>query len=70
VLKVVGGSLLAATVARARASAGRDRIWIVQAASMRAVRDAAGVPASRMLVEPRRRNTAMAIAWAAERSPP
>jgi len=31
------------------------------------VRAAAGAPARRLLVEPQRRNTAMAIAWAAQR---
>ena len=69
VLEVVAGrSLLAATVARARRFAGRDRIWVVCGREhARAVRQAAGVPARRLLVEPRRRNTAMAIAWAAER---
>ncbi|HEY8154669.1 MAG TPA: mannose-1-phosphate guanylyltransferase [Myxococcota bacterium] len=69
VLEVVaGGSLLAATVARARRFAGRDRIWVVCGREhARAVREAAGVPARRLLVEPSRRNTAMAIAWAAER---
>jgi mannose-1-phosphate guanylyltransferase/mannose-6-phosphate isomerase len=69
VLQVMDGrSLLAATVARARRFAGPDRIWIVCGREhARAVREAAGVPARRLLVEPRRRNTAMAIAWAAER---
>ena len=69
VLKVVAGrSLLAATVARARRFAGREQIWIICGREhARAVREAAGVPARRLLVEPRPRNTAMAIAWAAER---
>jgi len=69
VLEVVAGrSLLAATVARARRFAGREQIWIICGREhARAVREAAGVPARRLLVEPRRRNTAMAIAWAAER---
>ena len=65
---VAGSSLLAATVARARRFAARERIWVVCGREhARAVRDAAGIPASRVLVEPMRRNTAMAIAWAAER---
>jgi len=69
VLEVMGGrSLLAATVARARRFAGRERIWIICGREhARAVREAAGVSARRLLVEPRRRNTAMAIACAAER---
>jgi mannose-1-phosphate guanylyltransferase len=65
---VAGRSLLAATVARGRRFAGRDRVWIVcgreHAAEMRA---AAGLAQRRMLVEPLRRNTAAAIAWAAQR---
>lgn len=69
VLEVVAGrSLLAATVSRARRFAGREQIWIVCGREHAgAVREAAGVPARRLLVEPRRRNTAMAIGWAAER---
>lgn len=68
-LEVVGGrSLLAATVARARRFADPDHVWIVcgheHAASMRRE---SGLPASRVLVEPRRRNTAMAVAWASLR---
>ena len=68
-LRVVGGrSLLAATLARARRAAGPGRVWLVcgrehQAAMRRESR----LPASRVLVEPRRRNTAMAIALAAAR---
>jgi len=61
-----GRSLLAATVARARRFAGPGRVWLVcgreHAAAMRRE---AGLPASRVLVEPERRNTAPAIAWAA-----
>jgi len=65
-LKVVGGkSLLEATLDRARALTAGDRTWIVcgneHAKQMRA---ASGLPASRVLVEPARRNTAMAAAWA------
>jgi mannose-1-phosphate guanylyltransferase/mannose-6-phosphate isomerase len=65
-LEVVGGkSLLEATLNRARALTAGERIWIVcgeeHAKQMRA---ASGLPASRVLVEPRRRNTAMAAAWA------
>jgi mannose-1-phosphate guanylyltransferase/mannose-6-phosphate isomerase len=68
-LEVVDGqSLLAATWQRARRIAGKDRVWIVcgreQAASHRRE---TGLPASRILVEPARRNTAMAVAWAAHR---
>jgi mannose-1-phosphate guanylyltransferase/mannose-6-phosphate isomerase len=65
---VAGSSLLAATVARARRFASGDRIWVVCGREhARAVRDAAGIPSRRLLIEPQRRNTAMAIAWAAER---
>jgi mannose-1-phosphate guanylyltransferase/mannose-6-phosphate isomerase len=63
-----GRSLLAATVARARRFAGRGRVWVVcgsQHAS--AMREASGISARRILVEPLRRNTAMAVAWAAQR---
>ena len=68
-LELVGGkSLLEATVERARAFAGEDRVWLVcghEHAS--AMRRASGLPAARVLVEPHRRNTAMAVAWAALR---
>jgi mannose-1-phosphate guanylyltransferase len=68
-LRVVGGrSLLAATLARARRAAGPGRVWLVcgpeHAAAMRRE---SRLPASRLLVEPRRRNTAMAVALAARR---
>lgn len=68
-LKVIGGkSLLAATLDRARAIAGKDRIWIVCGHEhAKKIRKASGLPANRVLVEPRRRNTAMAAAWAAQR---
>ena len=68
-LRVVGGStLLDATLARARRFARRDRIWIVCGSEHAgAVRRASGLAASRVLVEPERRNTAMAAAWAALR---
>jgi mannose-1-phosphate guanylyltransferase/mannose-6-phosphate isomerase len=67
-LEVVGGqSLLAATVQRARRFA-RDRVWLVCGNEhARAMRTASGLPAGRVLVEPQRRNTAMAVAWAAQR---
>lgn len=65
-LEVVGGkTLLEATLARARRFAG-DRVWIVcgkEHAS--AVRRESGLPRNRVLVEPERRNTSMAVAWAA-----
>ena len=68
-LKVVGGSsLLEATVKRARAFAREDRIWVVCGHEHAGrIRKASGLPASRVLVEPSRRNTAMAAAWIAER---
>ncbi len=68
-LRVVDGrTLLDATLARARRFASRDSIWIVcgrEHAS--AIRRASGLPAGRVLVEPRRRNTAMAVGYAAVR---
>ena len=65
---VAGRSLLEATVARARRFAGPDRVWVVCGHEhAAAVRREAGIPARRLLVEPQRRNTALAIAWAAER---
>jgi mannose-1-phosphate guanylyltransferase len=68
-LEVVDGeSLLAASLARARRFADSDRIWVVCGADhARALRAEADLPAGRVLVEPRRRNTAMAIGFAAER---
>ncbi len=68
-LKVIGRrTLLEATLSRARRFARPDRLWIVCGAEHAdAVRRASGLPASRVLVEPRRRNTAMAVAWAAHR---
>jgi mannose-1-phosphate guanylyltransferase len=68
-LEVVGeGSLLDATVARARRFARRDGVWVVCGEEhARAVRRETGLPARRVLVEPRRRNTAAAVAFAAHR---
>lgn len=68
-LRVVGGSsLLEATVDRAKAFAQDDRIWVVCGHEhARSIQKASGLPASRVLVEPSRRNTAMAAAWIAER---
>ena len=62
-LKVIGGkSLLASTLSRARQLADSDRIWIVAGREhAKAVRAETGLPARRVLVEPMRRNTAMAI---------
>ena len=68
-LEVVGGrSLLDATLMRAKRFARRDGVWVVcghEHAS--AIRRASGLPASRVLVEPMRRNTAAAVAFAAAR---
>jgi mannose-1-phosphate guanylyltransferase/mannose-6-phosphate isomerase len=65
---VAGRSLLEATLGRARRFAGGERVWVVCGRShARPVREASGVPARRFLVEPHRRNTAMAIGWAAQR---
>ena len=68
-LRVVGGkSLLEATVARARRAAGRERVWLVCGREhARAMRAASGLGAGRVLVEPMRRNTAAAVAFAAAR---
>jgi len=68
-LRVVGGrTLLAATLARARSVAGPDRVWIVCGGDhARAIRAESGLPARRVLVEPRRRNTAAAVGLAARR---
>jgi len=68
-LRVVGGkTLLEATLQRARAFADPDHIWIVCGYEhARAMRQESGLRPSRILVEPQRRNTAMAVSWAAER---
>ncbi len=68
-LRVLGDrTLLDATLDRARRVARDDRIWIVCGAEQAAAtRRETGLPAARVLVEPRRRNTAMAVAWAAHR---
>ncbi|MDP6981334.1 MAG: mannose-1-phosphate guanylyltransferase [Myxococcota bacterium] len=68
-LEVVGGqSLLDATLERARAFAPDDNLWIVCGHEHADVmRRASGLRAGRVLVEPRRRNTAMAAAWIAQR---
>jgi mannose-1-phosphate guanylyltransferase/mannose-6-phosphate isomerase len=68
-LRVVGGrSLLASTLARARRFADPARIWVVAGREhARAVRAETALPARSVIVEPMRRNTALAIAHAAER---
>ncbi|MGH0034410.1 MAG: mannose-1-phosphate guanylyltransferase [Myxococcota bacterium] len=68
-LEVVGGrSLLDATVARAHRFTAPENVWIVCGFEhARAMREETGLPAGRVLVEPRRRNTAMAVAWASLR---
>jgi mannose-1-phosphate guanylyltransferase len=63
-----GRSLLAATLARARRFADADAIWIVCGREhAQAIRRATRLPARRILVEPLRRNTALAVALAATR---
>lgn len=63
-----GTSLLEATLRRAERFADPERIWVVCGREhVRAVRRATGLPARRVLAEPRRRNTALACALAAER---
>jgi mannose-1-phosphate guanylyltransferase len=65
---IAGQSLLAATLARARRFAARDCVWVVCGSDhARALRARSELPARRVLVEPRRRNTAMAVGLAAER---
>ena len=66
-LEVVDGvSLLEATHRRARGFAAPERVWVVCGRDhARAIRRETGLPANRVLVEPRRRNTAMAMAWVA-----
>lgn len=68
-LEVVDGrSLLEATLSRARRITDADRIWIVCGREHATVlRRETGIPASRTLVEPERRNTAMAAGFAAAR---
>ncbi len=68
-LKVIEGrTLLEATLDRAKRFASPDRIWVVCGREhARAVRAETGLPAERVLEEPRRRNTAMAVARAALR---
>lgn len=65
-LRVAGkGTLLDAALAHARRFAGRNRVWIVcTRENVAAIRRASGLPAARILVEPRGRNTAMAVGWA------
>lgn len=68
-LRVAGGrTLLEASLARARRFATPERRWLVcgpeHAAAMRRQ---AQLPRGHVLVEPARRNTAMAVAWAALR---
>jgi mannose-1-phosphate guanylyltransferase len=63
-----GESLLAATLSRARRFAAADSIWTVCGSEhARVMRAESGLPANRVLVEPMRRNTAMAVAFAAQR---
>ena len=68
-LRVVGGrTLLDATLDRARRVAGKQAVWIVCGGEHAGpIRKASGLPPRRVLVEPRRRNTAMAVGLAATR---
>jgi mannose-1-phosphate guanylyltransferase/mannose-6-phosphate isomerase len=68
-LQVVGGrSLLDATLLRAHRFASNDRVWVVCGVEHATeLKRASGLPASRVLVEPQRRNTAMAAAWVSQR---
>jgi mannose-1-phosphate guanylyltransferase/mannose-6-phosphate isomerase len=65
---VDGRSLLEAALSRSRRFADVERTWVVCGREhAKAVRAETGLPASRLLVEPMRRNTAMAVAYAAAR---
>jgi mannose-1-phosphate guanylyltransferase len=68
-LRVVGGrTLLEATLARARRVVDPERLWVVCGHEhAREVRAASGLPVSRVLVEPSRRDTAMAVGFSAQR---
>ncbi len=68
-LRVVGGrTLLDATSTRARRVATKEGLWVVCGGEhAKRIRRATGLPASRVLVEPMRRNTAAAVALAALR---
>jgi len=61
-----GRTLLAAALSRARRFAAPGAVWVVCGADHAdAIRRATRLPARRILVEPARRNTAMAVAMAA-----
>ncbi len=66
-LRVEGGrTLLAGALARARRVAAPGAVWVVCGRDQAdAIRRATRLPARRVLVEPQRRNTAMAVALAA-----
>lgn len=69
-----GRTLLEATLARARRFARRGSVWVVCGAEHAdAIRRSTRLPARRILVEPARRNTAMAVAtataWIAREDP-
>ncbi len=68
-LRVLGKhTLLDATAARARRIATHERVWVVCGDEHeRPIRAATHLPRQRVLVEPQRRNTAAAIAFAAHR---
>ena len=60
-------TLLESTLARARRFASPERVWMVCAREhARVMRAASGLPARRVLVEPRGRNTALAVGAAAQ----
>lgn len=68
-LKVAGGeTLLGGTLRRARRFAGSGAVWVVCGRDhAKQIRAATGLPANRVLIEPMRRNTAMAVGFAAQR---
>jgi len=67
-LEVVDGqSLLESTHRRAKRFASPGCVWVVCGRNhAAAIRRETGLPANRVLVEPLRRNTAMAMAWVAQ----
>lgn len=68
-MEIVGGkTLLAATLERAHGVAEQGNVWLVCGHEhARAMKAASGLSPGRVLVEPERRNTGMAVAWAAQR---
>jgi mannose-1-phosphate guanylyltransferase/mannose-6-phosphate isomerase len=68
-LRVMGGrSLLQSTLSRAQRVAAPERTWVVCGREhVKAIRAESGLPSGQILVEPMRRDTAMAVGYAATR---